>query len=236
MVSTDNTRTLRPIVTGSSVLAIKYKDGVLLCCDTKASYGNMCRYVDVPRISKISSTTAFACSGEYSDYQFIADYLSRVHTRDWLSTDHDDYATKPSEYASILSRLTYAKRCKFNPLWASAVVAGVDGGKSYLGYVDMYGTIYEESYMATGLGRYFGLTLLRDQHKPDMTEQAARELLEQCMRILFYRDTLASNRIQIGRITKEGVTIDAPKTLDSKWDYSGWTDPSTNLSLAACSW
>eukprot|EP00922_Rhytidocystis_sp_ex-Travisia-forbesii_P037997 GHVS01056577.1.p1 GENE.GHVS01056577.1~~GHVS01056577.1.p1 ORF type:complete len:238 (+),score=15.19 GHVS01056577.1:144-857(+) len=236
VLSADNQRTLRPIVTGSSVLAITYKDGVLMCCDTKASYGNMCRYVDIPRITKLSSTTAIACSGEYSDYQYITDYLGRAHTRDWLNTDHDDYALEPREYASMLSRLTYAKRCKFNPLWTSAIVAGMQNSQRYLGYVDMYGTIYEESYIATGMGRYFGLTLLRDQHKPDMSEQEARDLLEQCMRLLFYRDTLASNRIQMCRMTNEGVTIDLPKTLDSKWDYNSWTEPSSKLSLAGCSW
>ncbi len=36
--------TLRPMVTGSSVVGIKYRDGVMLAADTLASYGNMARY------------------------------------------------------------------------------------------------------------------------------------------------------------------------------------------------
>ncbi len=36
--------TLRPIVTGSSVVGIKYRDGVMLAADTLGSYGNLARY------------------------------------------------------------------------------------------------------------------------------------------------------------------------------------------------
>ena len=36
-------RTQQPIVTGTSVLGIKYKDGVMLAADTLASYGSLAR-------------------------------------------------------------------------------------------------------------------------------------------------------------------------------------------------
>jgi 20S proteasome alpha/beta subunit len=40
------------------VIGLKYKDGVLLCSDTLASYGSMARYKDFSRIAKISDNTA----------------------------------------------------------------------------------------------------------------------------------------------------------------------------------
>jgi hypothetical protein len=39
-----------PYVTGTSVLALKYKDGVLMACDTLASYGSTKRYKSVERM------------------------------------------------------------------------------------------------------------------------------------------------------------------------------------------
>ncbi|CAN0329823.1 unnamed protein product [Discosporangium mesarthrocarpum] len=42
--------TTRPMVTGTSVLGIKYKDGVMLAADTLASYGSLARYKSVERI------------------------------------------------------------------------------------------------------------------------------------------------------------------------------------------
>jgi hypothetical protein len=37
-------------VTGTSVLALKYKDGVLMACDTLGSYGSTKRYKSVERM------------------------------------------------------------------------------------------------------------------------------------------------------------------------------------------
>eukprot|EP00434_Breviolum_minutum_P038135 symbB.v1.2.033818.t1/scaffold4252.1/size42409/5 len=38
--------TLSPIVTGATVVGLKYKDGVILAADTLASYGSEARYKD----------------------------------------------------------------------------------------------------------------------------------------------------------------------------------------------
>lgn len=237
VVMESSTRTLRPVVTGSSVLALIYRDGVMLACDTIASYGTMCRYTNVPRVQPIGKHTMVCASGEMSDFQYITDLLNQVEMNDWLCADHDGYAMKSKEFASQLARVMYQRRSNFNPLFNSVIVAGKDKDEeNYLGYVDMYGTIYEEKFLATGLGRYFGLTLLREKHRPDMTSEEARALLEECMTILFYRDTLASDRIQISTATAAGVEVEAPKRLDSKWNYEAWTTPTSQMSLSGCAW
>ncbi|PHJ24855.1 20s proteasome subunit beta [Cystoisospora suis] len=105
-----------------------------------------------------------------------------------------------------------------------------------LGYVDMFGTFYEDDIIATGLGRYFAVTLMRDRHRPDLSEEEARKLLEECMRILFYRDCGASNRIQFTKVTKAGVEIEEPYVIDSNWGYEGYTKKTMDMGLAGCAW
>ena len=46
-------RTSQPIVTGTTVIGLKYQGGVMLAADTLASYGSLARYKDVRRIKKI---------------------------------------------------------------------------------------------------------------------------------------------------------------------------------------
>ena len=41
------TATTRPIVTGTTVLGVKYSGGVMLAADTLASYGSLARYKDM---------------------------------------------------------------------------------------------------------------------------------------------------------------------------------------------
>jgi 20S proteasome subunit beta 7 len=79
------THTTTPILTGGSVIAVKYADGVLMCCDTLASFGSMSRYKDVRRMAQLGDATLIGSSGEYSDFQNIVKTLREVHLDDWIS-------------------------------------------------------------------------------------------------------------------------------------------------------
>jgi 20S proteasome subunit beta 7 len=68
-------RTQQPIVTGTSVLGLKYKDGVMMAADTLASYGSLARYKSVQRIQTVGEGTLLGASGEYSDFQAILEML-----------------------------------------------------------------------------------------------------------------------------------------------------------------
>ena len=52
------TRVSQPMTTGSSVFAIKYKDGVVMAADTLGSYGSLARYVDLERVIRVSALCA----------------------------------------------------------------------------------------------------------------------------------------------------------------------------------
>jgi len=66
-----STRTTDPVVVGASVLAVKYKGGVMMMADTLASYGSLARYTDVQRIVPLAQTALLGASGEFSDFQEI---------------------------------------------------------------------------------------------------------------------------------------------------------------------
>jgi 20S proteasome subunit beta 7 len=77
-----------PYVTGTSVLGIKYKDGVLVACDTLGAYGSTKRYKSVERIKKVNDHVIIAASGELSDFQHLLKLLDELTTDDfrWGST------------------------------------------------------------------------------------------------------------------------------------------------------
>jgi 20S proteasome subunit beta 7 len=109
---------------------------------------------------------------------------------------------------------------KMDPLWNSTLVGGVrkDNGEAFLGSVDMYGTKVESNFLLTGLSIHYCQVLMQNSWRPDLTEAEARELVEQCLRVMFYRDKKAADEIQICTITKEtGVTIQEPYKITSEW-------------------
>jgi 20S proteasome alpha/beta subunit len=119
----------------------------------------------------------------------------------------DGFEHSPSEIFHYLRSLMYQRRNKMNPLWNNLLVAGFKDGKSFLGSVDLIGTAYEDDFLATGFGSYLAIPIMRKKWRPDMEEGEARELLEECLRILFYRDCRALNKIRIAKATAEGCVV-----------------------------
>ncbi|CAK9253337.1 unnamed protein product [Sphagnum jensenii] len=217
--SAPNTRTSQPIVTGTTVLGIKYADGVMLAADTLASYGSLARYNDVRRIQKVGSSTLIGASGEISDFQSVLDILEGM-TREDINLD-DGYTRTPAEIHGYLRSVMYQRRNKGNPLWNQLLVAGYRE-KPFLGYVDLIGTAYEENFIATGFGAYLAIPIIRDRWRADLSEGEARALVEDCLRVMYYRDCRASNRIQIAKATGAGVSISEPYVISSDWETANF--------------
>lgn len=216
--------TQQPIVTGTSVLAVKYKGGVMMSADTQGSYGSMARYKDLRRIQQVADTTLVGAGGEYSDFQQVMRLLEEQQIDD-LCLDDGRSLTSP-EIHTYLTRVMYNRRNKFNPLWNNLVIAGCDKGKAYLGTVDLIGASYEDDHIATGFGAHLARPLMRDQWHKDLSEGEAYSLLTDCMKVLFYRDCRAMNRMQLAKVEDNGkVTISDPFCLETKWDYQTFINP-----------
>ena len=130
-------RTQQPIVTGTTILGLKYKDGVMLAADTLASYGSMARYKDVRRIKTVGDNTIIGASGEMSDFQAVMKKLENMDLED-LNQD-DGYKRSPSEVFNFLRSDMYQRRNKGDPLWNQLIVAGHKNDAAFLGYVDLIG-------------------------------------------------------------------------------------------------
>lgn len=217
-------RTTQPIVTGASVLAVKYADGILMITDTLASYGGLARFKDVQRQHKVNSHTLLGGSGEFSDFQYITDtLLKELVLSDFI--EDDGYSRSPKEIHSYLARVLYNRRSKMNPLYNQLIVAGYEDGESVLGAVDLYGSSYIDDILATGYGTYLAIPILRRKWRPDMTYDEAKGLLEECMNVLFYRDCRTINRYHLGKVTKEGVEISEPYSLQTQWEFKRFINP-----------
>jgi len=210
--------TQNPIVTGSSVIALKYKDGVMMGADTLCSYGSQARYKNACRMKKLGVYTLLGESGEFSDFQYLGNLCDELDREDWLN--EDNCRMGPKEYASYVGRVMYNRRSKFNPLFNQFIVAGVKKDQpSVLAYMDHQGTAFEEDYTATGFGMHLAMPLLRDEWRADLSEAEARALITKCLTVCFYRDCRAYPKVQISIANQAGTKIEEPFLLDHKWDH-----------------
>lgn len=95
--------------------------------------------------------------------------------------------------------------------------------RSFLGYVDLLGTTYSSPTIATGYGAHMAQPLMRkatEGREGKISQQEAEELLERCMRVLYYRDARSINKYQIATITSSGVTISGARHATTNWSFA----------------
>ncbi|KAH7431205.1 hypothetical protein KP509_08G036200 [Ceratopteris richardii] len=221
------THTQYPYVTGSSVLGIKYKDGVLIAADCGGSYGSTLRYKSVERLKAVGKSTVIGASGEISDFQQIMRYLDELTLKDKMWDDGNTLG--PKEVHNYLCRVMYNHRNKFDPLWNTLILGGVKNGVKYLGMVSMIGVHFEENHVASGFGNHLARPIFRDEWKEDLSLEEGILLLEKCFRVLLYRDRSAVNKLQVANITAEGITISKPYALRTEWEYKAFQNPTQGV-------
>ena len=107
-----------------TVLSMKYKDGVLIACDTMASIGGMKYTNNLQRITKIGKHTIIAGSGEYADYNEVRNILLDK-TAGHECSDSKTSGPKPSELFKYIQRKMYKKRNEGKPYNTTLVVCGM---------------------------------------------------------------------------------------------------------------
>ncbi|KAI4209641.1 MAG: hypothetical protein LQ351_007441 [Letrouitia transgressa] len=217
------THTKSPAVTGTSVVAVKFKDGVVIAADNLASYGSLARFTDVKRLRPFKSNTIIGFSGDVSDMQFIdRALLNEENEERYGSTGHSLNAQNIHKY---LSKVMYRRRSEMNPLWNQILVAGFDGdNKPFLSSVDLLGTTFSSPSLATGFGAHLAQPLLRklveDENAVEsVTREQALNAVKECMKVLFYRDARSLDRYSIAVITREGGI---ELTEDERLEAQSW--------------
>ncbi|KAF2499777.1 proteasome endopeptidase complex, beta subunit [Mytilinidion resinicola] len=221
------THTQSPIVTGTSVIAVKFKDGVVIAADNLASYGSLARFTDVKRLRKFNTRAVVGFGGDVSDMQYLDRLLSSLDIRENYAEESPDAQLHAKNLHTYLSKVMYKRRSDFNPLWNHLLVAGLDGeNKPFLASADLLGTTFSSPTLATGFGAHLAQPILR-RTVPDeatvasVTKEQAVELVKESMKVLFYRDARSMDKYSIAVITKEGVELKENEKLENQsWAFA----------------
>jgi 20S proteasome subunit beta 7 len=219
-----NQHTQSPIVTGTSVLGIKFRDGVVMATDNLASYGSLARFTDVKRIRTFADTSIVGFGGDVSDMQFLDRHLNELAIDEGYSSDHTLNARNLHKY---LSKLLYHRRSKFDPLWNSLLVAGLDDDdKPFLAHADLLGTTFTSPSLATGFGSMLAQPIMR-RHAPDeeaaakLSKEEAVAVIRECMKVLYYRDARSLDAYSLAIVTKEGIELHENEKLENQsWAFA----------------
>ena len=215
------------VYSGSSVIGLKYNNGVIIASDTLMCYGGSLSLMHSrERIKVLNERTVIGYSGEFSDMQETSRILNELILEDQLETNRNG-VMGPVELGHYLSSLHYYQRNRLDPYLNSAIVGGIDfNGDVVLMQVDPFGTFLTGNYFTTAFANYFACSLLRNEYPKnpnELTKEQAMNLIRKCFEVLFYRDSKAGEEIQYIVLEKVGnnqlKTEDGVFKLDTKWEY-----------------
>jgi 20S proteasome subunit beta 7 len=66
------------MVTGTSVLGVKFEGGVVIAADMLGSYGSLARFRNISRIMRVNNSTMLGASGDYADFQYLKQVLGQM--------------------------------------------------------------------------------------------------------------------------------------------------------------
>lgn len=207
--------TMQPMVTGTSVIGVKFDGGVIIAADDLGSYGSMARYRNIKRVEKVNEKTVIGAGGDYADFQFLSSILEEMVQAEIYRDEGMDY--NASAVHSWLERVLYNRRSRFNPLWNTVLVGGFDRkNEPFLGYVNMIGTSFTGNYAASGFAAHLAVPALRKwcESDADKTQDAALAVVKKCMLIQNLRDARSWHKYTYAVITKDGVSIENANIQD----------------------
>lgn len=182
--------------TGTTILGIVCKDGVVMAGDRRGTIGNIIFSKDNEKVRILNDYIVFSGCGAATEIQKVSKLLTAE-----LKIKELRSRTRPTvqQAASLLSNIQVEH--------SAFILAGVDEDGSttlyeitggYLGKVDDYTA-------SIGSGMPYVLGLLERQYKKDMSVKEGVELAKESLKSSMQRDNASGNGIDIVTITKEGI-------------------------------
>ncbi|MEM1555218.1 MAG: proteasome subunit beta [Desulfurococcaceae archaeon] len=173
---------------------------VVLASDKRATAGSSVYHKAVKKIMKIDDRIAITISGLVADAQFLVEE-ARFIAKTYRFEHGKPISTETiSKYLSLI--LSYFLRRA--PFIVQLLVGGVDHSGPKLYYLDLYGTISSEKYMATGSGSPIAFGVLEENYRENMDLEEAKNLAFRAVSTALSRDGFSGEGVDIAVIGPEG--------------------------------
>lgn len=190
--------------TGTTIVGIVCKDGVVLAADKRATAGYVVSKKEL-KVLEIGDNMAVAQCGLVSDAQLLVK-LIKAELR--LKDMHTNKRTDVKSAANLLASFLYSNIRRFSsvPGIVSFLLGGVDDLGAHMFDLGIDGSVTEvDDFVADGSGGVFALGVLEQGYKKDITLDEGIKLSVSALSASLKRDTATGNGVDVFTITKEGI-------------------------------
>jgi len=195
--------------TGTTTVALKYSDGVVVAADKRASAGTYIASKTAKKILQVDEHMVLTISGFVGDAQYLA-RLADSEARYFRMRSGKRISVRA--LSTLLSN--YLNYYRYMPYVISLILAGYDDTGSHVFQVDLDGGVLEEEYTATGSGSIVAIGVLDDRYRKGMTLDEALELAIRAIARAMGRDAATGDGIDLAYVNAEGVHYLKPEDID----------------------
>tara|TARA_Y100000310_G_scaffold329667_1_gene399938 strand:- start:1776 stop:2438 length:663 start_codon:yes stop_codon:yes gene_type:complete len=208
--------------TGTTILGIVCRDGIVMASDRRATAGNLVMSKNTQKAVKINDYLVVSGTGNASDIEMQKKLISAELRLKQLKSKK-----RPTikESANLIASITYRsiRNPTMIPSIVGTLVAGFnEDGTSELYSVEPAGSVFKiEDYDANfGSGMPFVLGLLERQYKKDLTLEQGIELAVESLKSSTQRDTASGNGIDVFTISAQGINHVVKKEILAEYKNS----------------
>ncbi|MDP8886164.1 MAG: proteasome subunit beta [Thermoproteota archaeon] len=183
---------------GATVVGISYNDGVILAADKRISFGNFVVNKNIKKTFSVTDHVGAACAGMVADMQVLVRQVEALAKIRKLETRRE---VAPNSIAKLMSVIMFERR--YFPLLTQVIVGGINE-KPEIYTLDPLGSVLPDDYAAVGTGAEGALGIMDAEFKPNMSEEAVKELASRAIRSATQRDAASGDGIDILYITRTG--------------------------------
>ena len=187
---------------GTSIMAVTFKDGVILGADSRTTMGAYIANRVTDKLTQIHDTIYCCRSGSAADTQAVADivkYYLQLYSSQLPSGE------KPSTKvaASIFQELCYNNK---DMLTAGIICAGYDErNKGTIYQIPIGGSMHQLEYAIAGSGSAFIYGWCDEHYKPDMEKQECVQFIRTALSEAIKWDGSSGGVIRMVVLTANGV-------------------------------
>uniref|UniRef100_A0A7S2CLY8 Proteasome subunit beta n=1 Tax=Florenciella parvula TaxID=236787 RepID=A0A7S2CLY8_9STRA len=185
--------------TGTTIVGVIYKDGVVLGADTRATGGTEVCDKNCEKIHYLSDNIYCCGAGTAADTE---------KTTEMISSQLELHRLNTGMQSRVVTAVTLLKRMLFRyqgHVSAALVLGGCDVNGSHLYHIYPHGSTGKLPYVTMGSGSLAAMSVFETDWKEDMEEAEAIEVVKQAIRAGIFNDLGSGSNVDVTVIRKPEV-------------------------------
>jgi len=195
--------------TGTTTVACKIKDGVIMATDNRATMGYFVANKNAKKLHRIQDYLWMTIAGGVADAIYLIDLL-KAETEIYNLKNEKPIGIGQS--AKLLQNILYNKKGFYQVGHLLGGVTESEGPKVY--NLGGYGSLMDNDFASVGSGSVFAMGILETEWKEDMTLEEGMEVCTRAVRSAIIRDMASGNGIDLVAIQK------GKKTIEKRYEVS----------------